>query len=396
MAKIHENLITAICLCLEDIFFKDFYADKVIEYRFKQNRKWGSRDRKFIAEAVYEIVRNWRYLWFLSGKEVSDKQSDILNIFAVWWYVTKKDDQFLFDKDVVDKRLKEEVSPALKESYPDDLYERALSELGEDWHTIAKALNEVTHLFLRTNTLKIKRKELLDALALEDFEDATFVRDNEEGIIIPSRKNVFRSKAFKAGYFEVQDIASQFVAPQLAVEPGMRVIDACAGAGGKTLHLASLMQNKGRIIALDIHEKKLHDLKIRARRAGVSIVEPKLIEGSKTIKRLHDTADALLLDVPCSGLGVIRRNPDSKWKLSLERITELQAIQADILNKYSKMLKVGGRMVYATCSLLPSENEEQIKTFLAEHQDFSMLAEKTLRPDIEGYDGFYFAVMQRN
>jgi len=186
------------------------------------------------------------------------------------------------------------------------------------------------------------------------------------------------------------------IAPLLDLSPGLRLIDACAGAGGKSLHAASLMKNKGRIIALDIHEKKLAELKKRSARAGCDIIEAKLIEGSKTIKRLEKTADRLLLDVPCTGLGALRRNPDTKWKLTLERVDELRQIQADILLNYSTMLKPGGLMLYATCSILPSENELQVKNFLNQHKDFKLIAEKHFWPGDNDFDGFYAAQIQRN
>jgi 16S rRNA (cytosine967-C5)-methyltransferase len=168
----------------------------------------------------------------------------------------------------------------------------------------------------------------------------------------------------------------------LNVQPGMRVVDACAGAGGKTLHLAALMKNKGRIIALDVKENKLLELKKRATRADVRIVETRTIDSSKVVKRLKDTADRLLLDVPCTGLGVLRRNPDSKWKLNLEELERVKAIQRDILSSFPEMTKVGGKMVYATCSILPSEGEEQIKWFLNQHKDkWNLLGEKRYSPD---------------
>src|SRR6185369_699383 len=152
------------------------------------------------------------------------------------------------------------------------------------------------------------------------------------------------------GLFEIQDGASQQVAPMLDPKPGERVIDACAGGGGKTLHLAALMKNKGRIISMDVSEVKLKALRERCSRNGVDIAEVKVIESSKTIKRLEKNADRVLLDVPCSGLGVLRRNPDKKWKLKPEDFIELRKLQAEILESYSEMTKVGGRLVYATCS----------------------------------------------
>jgi 16S rRNA (cytosine967-C5)-methyltransferase len=175
----------------------------------------------------------------------------------------------------------------------------------------------------------------------------------------------------------------------------MRVIDACAGAGGKTLHLASLMQGKGRIVSMDIEDFKLNELKRRARRNGIPNIETRLIEGAKTIKRLAESADRLLLDVPCSGLGVIRRNPDAKWKLNPEFIARVQETQAEILSTYPVMLKPGGLMVYATCSILPVENENQVQKFLEANPNFELIEEKHVWPS-EGFDGFYMALIKKN
>jgi 16S rRNA (cytosine967-C5)-methyltransferase len=215
-------------------------------------------------------------------------------------------------------------------------------------------------------------------------------------LIVARRQNVFRLKAFLDGDFEVQDAASQAVAPFLNVAPGMRVIDACAGAGGKTLHLAALMKNKGRLIALDVEQWKLDELKKRARRGGISNLETRLIDSPRVIKRLAGTADRLLLDVPCSGLGVLRRNPDAKWKLSDMYLTEVRALQQQILNDYCRMIRPGGQMVYATCSILPTENEKQVTAFLEGKADsFTLTNERRFWPS-EGFDGFYMALIEAN
>jgi 16S rRNA (cytosine967-C5)-methyltransferase len=188
----------------------------------------------------------------------------------------------------------------------------------------------------------------------------------------------------------MQDLHSQKIAPLLRVEPGQRVIDACAGAGGKTLHLASLMGGKGKIIALDVHEGKLQELKKRVRRSGASLIEPRWIEGSKTIKRLKGSADAVLLDVPCTGFGVWRRNPDGKWKLRPERIDELVQLQERILLQYSQMVRDGGTLVYATCSIAPVENRKQIDAFLTTAvSQWDIEEELNLSPESGGGDGFY-------
>jgi 16S rRNA (cytosine967-C5)-methyltransferase len=205
------------------------------------------------------------------------------------------------------------------------------------------------------------------------------------------------TQAFKDGLFEVQDASSQLVAYFLDVQPGMRVVDTCAGAGGKTLHLASLMENKGQLIAMDLYESKLKQLKLRAKRNGAFNIEPRVIEGTKSIKKLHEKADRVLIDAPCSGLGVMKRNPDSKWKLQPEFIENIKKVQAEVLENYSKIVKPGGKMVYATCSILPSENEEQIKRFLSTDsgKNFTFIKDKKVLAYESGFDGFYMALLER-
>ena len=169
------------------------------------------------------------------------------------------------------------------------------------------------------------------------------------------------------------------------------MIDACAGAGGKSLHLAALMENKGTLLSLDIHEWKLAELKKRARRNGVQNLETRPITNSKVIKRLHERADRVLLDVPCSGLGVLRRNPDAKWKLSQDFVDRVVAEQADILARYSRMVKPGGKLVYATCSILPRENEQQLERFLGGDAGagWKLEEQRTFLPQTDGFDGFF-------
>ena len=177
----------------------------------------------------------------------------------------------------------------------------------------------------------------------------------------------------------------------------MKVVDTCAGAGGKTLHLSALMQNKGQIVAMDIYESKLRKLKVRAKRNKAHNIDLKEINSTKVIKKLHNKADRVLIDAPCSGLGVLRRNPDSKWKLQPEFIDNIKAIQQDILQSYSKMVKPGGKMVYATCSVLPSENQEQVKQFLTSEsgKEFIFVSDKKILASESGYDGFYMALLEK-
>lgn len=216
------------------------------------------------------------------------------------------------------------------------------------------------------------------------------------GLVVTQRRNLFQTLPFRNGWFEVQDYSSQLVAPALSVAPGMRVIDACAGAGGKALHLASLMQNKGHIIALDTEAYKLDTLKKRAKRAKAHIIETRAITSTKVIKRLAGTADRLLLDVPCSGMGVLKRNPDAKWKLKPAFLENIRVTQQEILQSYSRMLKPGGQMVYATCSIFPSENDRQVEQFLATNAGFELISQRSILPQDDGYDGFFIAQLQFN
>ncbi|MNJ98419.1 Ribosomal RNA small subunit methyltransferase B [compost metagenome] len=394
--KIHRILVENIVAALEDIFREGVYADKVIERYFKNHRKWGSRDRKFFAESVYEVVRWYRLLAF-----IADTEDDFWSILAVHWMRQGHQLPDMEEFDGLDERIldRENDVPnvAIEQSIPDWMYERGLNEIGPEWDRIVAALNKPADVFLRANALKATPEELIGALRQEDIFAERVSKDLPHAVRLSERKNVHATKAFRDGLFEVQDAASQMVVPLLGVEPGHRVVDACAGAGGKSLHMASLMKNKGKIISMDIHEWKLKELKDRARRNGVDVIETRLIDSSKVIKRMAETADRVLLDVPCSGIGVLRRNPDAKWKLGNEEIERLKLTQAEILATYSQMTKKGGKLVYATCSLLPSENEQQVQKFLADHGDsWTLEKEIHIRPDREGFDGFYGALLTRN
>jgi 16S rRNA (cytosine967-C5)-methyltransferase len=275
--------------------------------------------------------------------------------------------------------------------------EMCVEELGEDlWTKEIAALNKQANVILRTNTLNISKEILQKKLRTENIL-TQFVPHHPDALVLEERANVFKTEAFHNGYFEVQDASSQLVAAYLDVQPGMKVVDTCAGAGGKTLHLSALMQNKGQIIAMDIYESKLRKLKVRAKRNKAHNISLRVIDSTKPIKKLHGKADRVLIDAPCSGLGVIRRNPDSKWKLQPEFIENIKQVQQDVLQQYSKMVKPGGKMVYATCSILPSENKHQVDKFLTSEsgKDFKFVSDKEVFAHISGFDGFYMALLER-
>ncbi len=394
--KLHKGLVAAVVDVLETSFGQNQYVDRVIEKTLKSNRNWGSRDRAFIAESSYEIVRWWRLLWEIYGKKPNAKKRDLYNIFGIWWLrndgTLPSWNEFDYLTEFIAMDLEDRT--AIKESFPEWLDSMAQEKLGDQWAEIAHNLNKKAPVVLRTNLGKNNRKELQNSLAQEGIE-TNISEVSEVGLVLKQRQNTFKSDSFQSGKFEIQDAGSQLIAPFLEVSSGQRVIDACAGAGGKSLHLSNLMNNKGLIISMDVEAWKLKELKKRAKRNGAHNIETRLIEGSKTIKRLASSADRLLLDVPCSGTGVIKRNPDTKWKISPEHLNRVQKLQGEIINDYSKMLKKGGLMVYATCSILPSENQDQVQSFLAKNPDFEFIKDHHQWPNDES-DGFYMALIKRN
>ncbi|AZI39530.1 RsmB/NOP family class I SAM-dependent RNA methyltransferase [Epilithonimonas vandammei] len=400
MELIHRNLLIGIHDALQETFFQEKkYADKVIERLLKAHKKWGSEDRKVVSEIFYNIIRWKKRLEYYMGEGVKPNNIYKLILAYLLWSKThyKKFEEFDGIKvaDILTKLKKGTVpTKAIEYSIPDWLAETLEKELGKNWEREMLALNEQAPTVLRTNTLKTTPRELVADLRDENVECFT-IKNYPDAVQLEEKKNVFLTSAFKDGLFEVQDASSQKIGELLDVREGMRVVDACAGAGGKTLHLAALMKNKGQIIALDIYEWKLAELKRRAKRAGAHNIETRLISDNKVIKRLHEKADRLLIDAPCSGLGVLKRNPDSKWKIDQQFIERIKSEQQQILQDYSKILKKGGQMIYATCSILPSENNEQVKIFLENNPDFTLVKDQKIMPS-EGYDGFYMALIKRN
>lgn len=398
--RLHRTLVYTVINALKDIFNKGEYADKVVSRALKSDKRFGSRDRKFVAETIYEMVR-WKRLYNeIAGTKNHYSTENLWKNFAVYAVLRGYDiPDWKQLQDVPARKIKgkfDELSKirVFRESIPDWLDEIGASELKEKWEPEIHALNQQAKVILRVNTLKTT-KERLQKLLQEEGIETVFIKGYPDALELVERKNVFMTDIFKKGFFEVQDASSQLVAQFLDVKPGMRVVDTCAGAGGKTLHLASLMENKGNIIALDIYESKLKQLKIRAKRDGVHNIDMRPITNTKVIKKLKEKADRVLIDAPCSGIGVLKRNPDSKWKLQPEFIENIKKTQAEILDKYSQIVKTGGKMVYATCSVLPSENEMQVAKFLKNHPNFKLLDENKVSAYQSGYDGFYMALLEK-
>jgi 16S rRNA (cytosine967-C5)-methyltransferase len=395
----HE-LLPEIFKTLRLVFWENMYATKAIQQILKVHQDWDGHKRAVFSETVYDLIRWWRSLWYIIDKEPSSDDEDLQKLITSYLLLKKGDITVLQKKRGLDvtqvlQRIKTtKTLRVLRESIPDWLDVQGEKELGSRWDTVIASLNINPDLIIRVNTLKTTVKELSMVLRKEGII-ADSINGNPDACVIKEKTNVFRLASYNAGLFQVQDAASQMVSQILDPQSGMRVIDACAGEGSKTLHLAALMKNKGKIIALDMQEWRLKELRNRAIKAGANTIETRLISSSKIYKRLEDTADRLLLDVPCSGLGTLRRNPDIKWKLTSTDLERLKLLQQDLLERYSTLLKPQGAMVYSVCSIFPSEAEEQIQRFLKNHEKFRLIKEKRYWPDTDRTDGFYIAHIER-
>lgn len=361
--------------------------DKALETTLKNLRRPGARDRRFIAETTYSIIRHWRHLWYLAGASPSLDKQAIVGL--IQFYLDRGED---FDKKNPNKAIGNSgLPPAVLYSLPEEAWQIGMEQLPERWLTECAAQHGPAPAHLRCNTLKISPADLIRILEAESIRTQPHPLAPEALMVLDKVHSLFSGQAFKNGLYELQDAGSQAVTHFSSPAPGMRVVDACAGAGGKSLHLAALMHNKGHIIALDVSAPKLKELRRRARRAGVHIIETRVIESTKAYKRLQSTADMVLIDAPCTGTGTWRRNPDLKYRLSRNWLKQCLEVQKGVLKSYAPLVKPGGTLVYATCSILPAENYLQWEEFLRHHPHFQPLDHRQLWPSEHACDGFFMA-----
>ena len=392
-------------------------ADAVLRNFFGTNRALGQRDRAFIAEAVFCVLRHKRLLEHLVAQP-SPRKLVCAALIKLEGYSLGQLETFLksSDRDWVLglKTANMEALPtAVRLSLPDWLYDRLVAETSEqEAIAFGRAMLKTAPLDLRVNTLMADREQVLRDLRAGGFH-ATPTRYSPIGIRVAGKPAINRHELFSTGAIEVQDEGSQLLGYLVAPKRREMVVDFCAGAGGKTLLMGAMMQSQGRLYALDVSEKRLRNLGPRLKRSGLSNVHPQIIasENDIKVKRLAGKIDRVLVDAPCSGLGTLRRNPDLKWRQSPQGIDELAAKQRAILCAAGELLKPGGRLVYATCSVLARENREVVEQFLADRPDFQpvrcqqALEEShialdsgdflELRPQTHETDAFFAAVMQR-
>ena len=416
------------------------FLTDIIAAAFRANRQLGSGDRRLISEAVYGLVRWERrleavvdeLLTVVQGRGMPEPLSpaarqelklivyELRNGLPV--DAAKAEARRILRRDVdLAKAAADDAGlgksaglerQALRLSYPTWMMDRLVTDLGEaDALALAGAMNERAPLTVRCNGVKASREELVARLA----EEGVVARPTElspTGLLFETRVNAFGLSAFRDGLFEVMDEGSQLVAEAVAPPPRGRVVDACAGAGGKTLALAALLDGQGRLLALDSNGKKLEELRRRARRAGLSNVTAREVRGVELPAEAKRGAwDRVLVDAPCSGLGTLRRNPEARWRLTPKTVDGFPAQQLSLMVTYAPLVAPGGRLIYATCTLLRRENEEVVERFLAERRDFVPMPLKEIwgkeragrlgdgtylkvYPHSHATDGFFAAVLR--
>ncbi len=421
-------------------------ADKIIDRFFRARRYIGSKDRAFIGELVYWVLRQLALLRWHTQSELLQENAEILILGALLLRkeytlselrvlcdgekysprtITREELKILtsmstpYSAKAVEPAPAKDIPAPARLNYPEWMEDVLRKSLKDEFEAALLALNEQAATDLRANTLKTQRDALLAALNAEGFEcEATHT--SPVGIRLKKRAPIFTSPLFKLGHFEVQDEGSQMVAALVCAKAGMKVIDFCAGAGGKTLAIAAQMNNKGRLLAWDVSEKRLKQIKERLKRAGVDNVQIHVLESETDgfVKRHKSSANRVLVDAPCSGTGTWRRNPDLKWRFTEKDLQEVMALQETILQSASRTVAVGGWLVYATCSILTCENELQVEKFLKNNGNFRVVCAKkiwdnivtgneinadehsavsylSVAPHQDGVDGFFAAVLER-
>ena len=403
MRKIFRNNAQGIVDALTKIIAKKGRGTRILEKINLANPKWGARDRNLVHQATYEILRWKSYYHFLSTTESASEEAEKpWRLLGVWLVLNEVEipewEEFKnLDVELIKAKQKEKVAPEISKSIPLWLYERGKAELSKEWNIELDALNIEAKLILRVNRIVTSPKKLQEDLMTLFQIETHLIKGYDDALILNKRKNLRKNPLYLKGSFEIQDANSQKIAPFTQVKPGMKVIDGCAGAGGKTLHLASLMRNKGEIIALDVEIDKLKELSRRARRNKVKVINNTWVPDPQYKESLTNWADRVLIDAPCSGLGTLKRNPELKWRLTEERISEVIELQRAILLEQSKWVKEGGKLIYVTCSILPSENQNQIAWFLEQEEGAAFVLEKEemLFSHQTQFDGFYAARLIR-
>lgn len=372
-----KALLDACASLVQQVLLLQHPADSVVSRFFRQNRNLGPRERATLAETAYAVLRNKLRLEALarSGSGPRERRLAILGFAGprnlLQAALSPAEKTWLQECDAVQDV---DLLPQHRHNLPEWLAHALQAQLGEQFDALAASLLQAAPLDLRVNTLNAKREAVIKELAEAGIQ-AEATPYSPWGLRVQGKPALTRLDAFQRGAIEVQDEGSQLLALLLDAKRGEMVVDFCAGAGGKTLAIGAQMRNTGRLYAFDVSAHRLEALKPRLARSGLSNVHPAALahERDERVKRLAGKIDRVLVDAPCSGLGTLRRNPDLKWRQSEQAVAELTAKQTAILESAARLVKAGGRLVYATCSVLPQENEAIAEAFSAAHPDFEPL-----------------------
>ncbi len=410
--------IQAVIELLATIIMTPKPADGTVSAYFRDRRFIGSKDRAAISGRIFRIMRRWHRLgWWIKqaagdvnartlviADMLFEREQDLASLVRVF-----SDEKYAphkltgYEERVARFMDGKELEPAnmpprVRAECPEWAFDILQGELGaEGFQTEMQAMMTQAPLDLRVNTIKAQRDDVLAQLKHEGL-DATAGEISPLCVRVRGRPQISQHPLYMSGAIEIQDQGSQMVAIVADPKPGEQVVDFCAGAGGKTLALGALMNNKGRIVAMDVLEGRLERAKVRFRRAGLHNIETRVLtnERDKWVKRHQQQFDLVLVDAPCTGTGTWRRDPDKRWRMLGPGISELVPLQREILDSAQRLVRPGGRLVYATCSLLADENEKQIENFIAGHPDFSLKGEMLkLTPARDDTDGFFAAALTR-
>ncbi len=395
--KLFPPLLKITTKAIDDITQRHLSIDKTLQPILK-NKKFGSRDRRFIIEQTYDIIRNWIY--FEAVLQHAECSNDIQNKILV--NLTRKGIEII-NPEIVESKItfskegwhealfKKTFEPRILQSFPEWIWAIGKKDYRDEWEAIAASLNSTARVYLRPNTLITSKEKLVKHLEKDGI--ATSSRNNSDALVLTNRENIRHHKLYRKGHFEIQDYASQQLAYFADLQPNNLIIDACAGAGGKTLHLAALKRDGGRLIASDFEYDRMKQLRFRMERAKAKEIE---IIKFDQLKTFENNVDRLILDAPCTATGTIRRKAEIKWNLQPKTLQKYIDIQQKILTEQSTLVKIGGLIIYATCSIFKSESEDQVKWFLENNPNFELVREQRFFPHKDDCDGFYIGVLRKN
>ncbi len=421
-ARVTTLVVDALAHALAQVFRFEGPADAVMSRYFRENRTLGPRDRSLVAEAIFHALRRYATLGWVMQPAVpvrAPRLAALITLARQHGIESLEERALRGDATAVKHALAVDLSRApasVRAELPHWLYV-AVERQYDDAQALLAALTEPAPLDLRVNLIKAQRDAVLEELVAHHVP-AVATRWSPDGIRLATKPALVQWPAYREGRIEVQDEGSQLIARLVQPRRGEMIVDFCAGAGGKTLALGALMRSSGRLYALDINQRRLEGLGPRLKRSGLSNVHPVAIrsESDVRVKRLAGKCDRVLVDAPCSGSGTLRRNPDLKWRFDETELARVNDVQRAVLSAAARLPKPGGRLVYATCSLLARENQQVIEQFLAAHPDYALLPAHdvlaaqgvelpdaarfapyfVMLPHLEGTDGFFAAVLQRN